>query len=268
MCIRDRPKSAVTQHDQLQQIRKEGKQADVRFLNLSSMTEFEESQFESKAAGSTEADLTSPPAVVAIETVDVDPKWKPNRSGSESRLAFLKEFSNLEGLNVRGLYLTQGDLEVIGGCENLKRLSLNSVQVFDSSSRLLNGDDLAKLSNLQSLELLDLSRSNFLGGLKHLADLPRLRTVYLNSFENLNDASVAELSELPNLETLVLAADYLPGSEKSVGESGLQSLANLPQLKTLYVGHRKFMLPVDRLKELLPNVDVRSPDEGLNSPTR
>ena len=262
------PKSAVTQHDQLQQIRKEGKQADVRFLNLSSMTEFEESQFESKAAGSTEADLTSPPAVVAIETVDVDPKWKPNRSGSESRLAFLKEFSNLEGLNVSGLYLTQGDLEVIGGCENLKRLSLNSVQVFDSSSRLLNGDDLAKLSNLQSLELLDLSRSNFLGGLKHLADLPRLRTVYLNSFENLNDASVAELSELPNLETLVLAADYLPGSEKSVGESGLQSLANLPQLKTLYVGHRKFMLPVDRLKELLPNVDVRSPDEGLNSPTR
>ena len=101
-----------------------------------------------------------------------------------------------------------------------------------------------------------------------MANLPKLQTVYLNSFENLNDASVAELSVLPNLETLVLAADYLPNTEKAVSESGLQSLTNLPQLKTLYVVHRKFMLPIDRLKELLPNVDVRSPNEDLNSPTR
>ena len=258
------PKNTVRDYAELQKIRKQGKQAEVKYLSFALMPEFLESQVEYKNDGQTEG------AAPVIAMQEVDPKWKPNRSASETRLAFLKEFTNLEGLDVGTLYLTQGDLDVIGGCDKLRRLSFNGCQVFDSSSRRLNGDDLTKLSRLQSLELLDLSQSNFIGGLKHLADLPQLSTVYLSSFEHLNDASVAELSVLPNLETLVLSAAYTKDSVKTgdaMSQAGLQSLTKLTRLRTLHVGYRgKWMLPVDQLRELLPNVDVRSPTEALNSP--
>ncbi|MCO8124579.1 hypothetical protein NHH03_22765 [Stieleria sp. TO1_6] len=245
------PRSAIHDYTALEQIRKDGTQSKVEFLNLGGMPEFSESQVK-KIPGEN------------VVLQEVDPKWKPDRTADSSRFAFLREFTNLEGLDLSHLYLNQADLDVIARCTKLRRLSLSGVQIFDSASRRLNGDDLAKLSNLKSLELLDLSQSNFIGGLRHLKDLPRLHTLYLRSFEHLNDASVAELSVLPNLETLVLAPVYATNPDATVTENGLKSLQDCRRLRTLYVGyHGKWTLPIDRLRELLPQVDVRSPEEGL-----
>ena len=99
-----------------------------------------------------------------------------------------------------------------------------------------------------------------------MKDLPRMHALYLSSFEHLNDASVSELSVLPNLQTLVLAPVYATNPKTTVTEMGLKSLKSLPRLKTLYVGyHGKWTLPIDQLRELLPGVDVRSPTEGVSS---
>lgn len=57
---------------------------------------------------------------------------------------------------------------------------------------------------------------------------------------------------------------YFTNPKTTVTEAGLKSLQDLPSLRTLYVGyHGKWTLPIDRLRELLPSVDVRSPTEGL-----
>ena len=55
-------------------------------------------------------------AQLLIVMQEVDPKWKPGRSAASSRLAFLQEFTNLKGLDVSHLYLTQGDLDTIAAC--------------------------------------------------------------------------------------------------------------------------------------------------------
>jgi hypothetical protein len=247
------PANAVGEFIKLKQVRDAGKQAEVEYLSLAWMPEFMESQVQ------VQDQVESIDAVVMQE---VDPRWKPERSADSSRLAFLKEFTNLKGLDLSHLYLTQNDLDTIGSLTGLQRLSLSGVQVFDSSSRRLVGEDLVKLSNLSSLELLDLSQSNFAGGLKYLKELPRLHTLYLSSFEHLNDASVAELSVLPHLESLVLAPVYSANPKKTVTAAGLEGLKQLPSLRTLYVGyHGKWTLPVERLRELLPDVNVHSPTE-------
>ncbi|TWU57865.1 hypothetical protein [Rubripirellula reticaptiva] len=246
------PANAIDDFAKLQAIRERGRQAEVEYLDLGRMREFRESQ------------VTFVPGE-EIVMQEVDSSWKPDRDGSSSRFAFLKEFTHLKGLNLMHLYLTQNDLDTIGSLTSLQRLSLSGVYVFDSSSRRMIGDDLTRLSSLKSLELLDLSQSNFVGGLKHMQELPRLHTLYLGSFEHLNDASIGELSVLKNLETLVLAPVYATNPKTTVTNAGLESLKDLSRLRTLYVGyHGKWTLPIDQLRELLPGVDVRSPVEGVS----
>ena len=251
----DLPADAIREFKELNQARESGKQSEVEYLSLAWMPEFIESQVE-----------TTADSIEDVTVQVVDPAWKPQRGAGSSRLTFLKEFSNLKGLDVSHLYLTQNDLETIGSLSGLQRLSLSGVYVFDESSRRLMAEDLRQLSGLKSLELLDLSQSNFVGGLKHLQGLPRLHTLYLSSFEHLHDASIAELRVLPRLETLVLAPVYATNPKTTVTERGLESLRNLPRLRTLYVGHHgKWTLPVDRLRELLPSVDVLAPTDGVES---
>lgn len=190
--------------------------------------------------------------------------WKPNRPQDSNRLAFLSEFTNLKGLDLANLYLTQKDLDSVAQCKTLQRLSLGGVRLMEEDSRRLSGNDLQKLAGLSQLESLDLSQANFAGGLQQLASLPKLHTLFLSSFENLNDGTIAELSVLPQLETLVLAPVYSTTRKTTVTDAGLESMKRLSALKTLYVGyHGKFTLPVDRLRELLPNVDVKAPQDGV-----
>lgn len=226
------PQSAVKDDKVLQSIRKTGKQGEVRFIELQWMPEFMK---RNAAAADSNADPES------------------------TRLKFLEEFRNLEGLRVDGLFLTENDLKVIGQLPNLKKLSLSGIQIIEASDRQhrLLGTDLRHLSQLKNLEILDLSQSDFSGGLEHLGGLPKLHTLILSSFENLNDASVAELKELHHLQTLVLAPVYANNPEKTVTDAGLESLKELPSLRTLYVEyHGKWTMPVEKLQALLPGVKV------------
>lgn len=244
------PRNTVREFAKLQEIRTSGRQTNVEYLQLAMMPELLESQVKRQ-----------PGDEIVMQAVD--PSWKPNRDATESRLSFLKEFKNLKGLDVGYLYLTQGDLSVIGTCRQLERLSLNGIYLFDTgSSRRLVGDDLANLSNLKSLQLLDLSQSNYSSGMIHLKDLPNLHTLYLSSFEHLNNATLGELTVLPRLKTLVFAPVYGSNPKTTVTEPGLEAFKRMPGLETLFVGyHGKWTLPIEQLRKMLPDVDVRSPTE-------
>lgn len=248
------PQIAVSDYAQLQSIRKAGKQGEIEYISFALMLELIEEQL------SFTTDRPTAPQAVPDES----PRTLPTDS---NRLAFLNEFTNLKGLDLNGIFLTQRDLDSVAKCKSLKQLSLNSVQIVDGELRCVSGSDLEKFVELTQLESLDLSRSNFAGGLQHLSSLPKLRTLFLSSFEHVNDAAIAELAVLPHLETLVLAPDFLTTQQAKVTDVGLKSLQHLPALKTLYVGyHGSFTLPVERLRELLPNVEVKSPREGVPAP--
>jgi hypothetical protein len=224
------PASALKDYDALQRVRNAGGQEEVRFIELHSMSEF------MNTSGS----------------VDFDP--------DASRFKFLAEFRNLEGLKVDHLFLSEDDLIVIGQCHNLKKLSLSGIQVVESTrgKHRLRGTELRHLSQLINLEMLDLSQSDFSGGLQHLGGLPKLHTIILGSFENLNDASIAQLKLLPHLQTLVFAPVYGNNPEKTVTDAGLASLMGLPSLRTLYVEyHGMWTVPVDKLQSMLPGVNVQ-----------
>ncbi|MEQ1828295.1 MAG: hypothetical protein ABL921_20210 [Pirellula sp.] len=235
-------------------IRKEGKQKEVQYLTLGLMPELIESL------------VTFKPGEPIVPRVVPD-GWKPDRAQDSNRLGFLSEFTNLKGLDLANLYLTQKDLDNLAQCKTLQRLSLGGVRMMEENSRRLSGGDLQKLAGLSQLESLDLSQANFANGLKHLASLPKLHTLFLSSFEHLNDAAIVELSVLPQLETLVLAPVYSTNPKMTVTEAGLEGLKRLAALKTLYVGyHGKFTLPVDRLRVLLPDVEVIAPQDGVPGP--
>lgn len=241
------PRQAIREYDDLQRSRDEGRQAEVEYLSIAWMPEFVESQVQPDSDGN-------------VELKEVSADWVPGRSSNSSRLGFLEEFSNLKGLDVSHMYLTHNDLDIIATCDKLERLSLSGVQVLERKARRLAADDLKRFQRLMSLQVLDLSQANFGGGLKHLGYLPALHTMYFSSFEHLNDQTVAELRVLPHLETLVLAPVYADNPKTCVTEKGLEGLRDLPKLRTLYVGyHGKWTLPVDKLRELLPDVNVVPP---------
>ncbi|MEM9645967.1 MAG: hypothetical protein AAF989_13340 [Planctomycetota bacterium] len=244
------PTQAIRSYSTLQDIRRRGKQDAVEYLSLGWMPEFVENS-------------ASVPPDGKVELKEVDPSWKPDRQTDSSRFAFLSEFPNLKGVDLSHLYLTQSDLDVVASCSQIERLCLSGVMVLENQPRRLVASDLRRFSSLRRLQLLDLSQANFVGGLVHLGDLPNLRTLYLSSFEHLHDASVSELRLLPHLETLVLAPVFSTNPNTTVTEAGLKSLQEIPNLKLLFVGeHGKWTLPVERLRQILPDVDVRAPHEG------
>lgn len=254
------PPHAVEYFAKLQEIRQAGRQAEVEHLKLWLMQEFIESSVpQMDTQGKTLQEVVG--EIESNGPVAVDPKWIPDRSTDSDRMKFLSEFPNLKGLDVSHLYLTHKDLDIIASCRKLERLSLSGVKVLETSARRLNGDDLKRFGDLQRLQLLDLSQSNFVGGLSHLSGCRSLHTLYLSSFEHLNDRSIGQLKVLPHLQSLVLSPAYHEKpSEKCVSDDGLRSLQDLPKLKNLFVGwHGKWTMPVDKLRKLLPNVNVVPP---------
>lgn len=242
------PPQAIRDFSKLQAIREEGRQSEIEYLGLR-IPEYLESSL--------------PPFKPGEEIVlrEVQPDWKPDRDIGSQRFEFLSEFTNLKGLDLSHLYLTTRDLKAIGASRQLQRLSLSGVHLIElSTARRLQGSDLQHLKELKQLQILDLGQSNFAGGLKHLSQLPKLQTLYLPSFENLNNDSIAELKELPHLSNLIMGPVYGSNPKRTVTEAGLISLQQLPSLKNLYVGyHGKWTLPIEKLRELLPDVNVVPP---------
>lgn len=232
------PNDSIRDFANLQQVRSAGRQNEIRFIELQWMPEFMDDH----------ARDTSRHAI----------------DFQHSRLEFLNEFPRLEGLRLDHLFLTEADLRLIGQLPSLRQLSLSGVQVLEepSGKHRLRGEELKHLAPLVTLEALDLSQADFAGGMQHLSGLPELRLLLLKSFEHLNDASLADLAALSNLETLVIAPVYSDAEnanpQRVVTDAGLASLQRIPKLKKLFIGyHGDWTAPVDKLRELLPGVDVQ-----------
>ncbi len=143
-------------------------------------------------------------------------------------LANLKDWKQLERLNLRGTDVTDTSLNYIGEFRNLRALDLSFTQVTN------NGLD--ALGNLTQLEELALGGIKISGsGLGVLRLLPRLRTLNLNGTQKRNsgmwmtsvtDFDLETIGSLASLEELNL------GGTK-VTSLGLERLANLKRLRTL-----------------------------------
>jgi hypothetical protein len=205
------PRQAIRQYSDLQASRERGEQAQVEYLVLGWMREFVDSQVPPVGAGE------------EIKSIEVQPDWVSNRSPNSQRFEFLNEFPNLKGIDASHLYLTQRDLTAIAGCTKLERLSLSGIQIHEAAARRLGGADLLQFKGLTELQFLDISQSDFSGGLKYLSELPSLHMLFFSSFENLNDKSVAELKDLPHLQSLIIGPVYGSNPETTVTETGLRS---------------------------------------------
>src|SRR5262249_30618006 len=97
-----------------------------------------------------------------------------------------------------------------------------------SGSKAVNGDTLALiagLASLQTLVLFDTPLDD--AGLVRLEGLPELRTLYLSSTQ-VTDAGLVHLAALPGLETLSL-------TNTKVSDDGLAHLERLPRLRELHL---------------------------------
>lgn len=162
----------------------------------------------------------------------------------------LRQLPNLRGLSLDYLPISETALQSVSHMDRLESLSLAGTGI--------QPHQLHHLSSLKRLKMLDLSQCDFAGGLHHLTPLESLDTLILSSFEHLNDAALADLRHLPQLQTLVI--DLLSGRdpERFVTERGLQTLASLPNLRTIYVSDLRpgFSL-LEPLRALRPHATVR-----------
>ncbi len=246
------PRATIESLEQLNYVRERGIEADVKGLRLDWLG----------------SDITRDEAVWNEERQAWEASGDPEQMDV---LDVVDEFRNVEVLVYNGQLLTPTDLARLSRLTQVKQLSLSGVQVYDKFAEPRPGkgtlhrfaaDDLAALSGLTQLEVLDLSQCDFTGGLHHLASLPRLHTLILASFEHLDNAALADLAHLPHLRTLVISPDNFGeregDPEKGVTDAGLLALADVPQLRTVYVGSRgPYTVPVDKLRALLPDVRVR-----------
>ncbi|MCA9075394.1 MAG: hypothetical protein KDA93_10195 [Planctomycetaceae bacterium] len=247
------PPATINKLEQLNYVREHGLEAEVKGLRLDRLW----------------ADFARGDAVWNEERQ----AWEASALPIQMDVAFdvVEELPNVDVLVCDHLLLTPTGLTRLGHLTRISQLSLSGVQLYDESAALGSGkaqihrlaaDDLVALSRLTQLEVLDLSQCDFTGGLHHLAGLPKLHTLILSSSENLNDAALADLAQLPHLQTLVISPIYVGRQkgypEKVVTDEGLETLANVPQLSTVYVGTSgAFSQPVDKLQAILPNVSVR-----------
>ena len=165
-------------------------------------------------------------------------------------LATLKQLPNLQGLAWYWTSLWDTQLTPISHLRRLEYLSLAQTK--------FQPEQLQYLSNLKRLKVLDLSGCRFTGGLQHLTPLEGLHTLILSDFQNLNDAALADLRHLPQLRTLVLAPLTGQDPGRFVTDRGLESLKELPNLRTVYVrDSHPFVSIIQPLRTLLPHVTVR-----------
>lgn len=149
-------------------------------------------------------------------------------------LKHLTQLQRLESFGASGLRLTDGSLEIVGQLKSLVRLNL---------------EGLGERSHVSS------------SGIRALAELPRLRTLRLNSLHclpitdddlrllcrklplledlrlhgnKISDKGLASLPKLKNLQRLDLTA-------KRISASGLEALARIPRLRQLDLTTRTFV---------------------------
>ena len=142
--------------------------------------------------------------------------------------------------------ITDGDLECLRGLTELRKLSLEDIQMTDAGMARLSelvklesvnlrdtvsDTGISRLVALQQLRDLNLSYTPIGdAGIAHLVALPHLRRLALDGTK-ITDAALGRLRVLPNLESIRL------GYTK-ITDFGLRSLAGLVCLRELGLGHQ------------------------------
>jgi Leucine-rich repeat (LRR) protein len=118
-------------------------------------------------------------------------------------------------------------------------------------SRKIKDEDLLTLLQFESLEALDLGNTGISDeALRHVVQLPNLRTLKISFNPKITDDGLAIISELSSLE-------YLTILKTSISETGLLSLKSLPSLRVLIISGGEFsQQTVDQLSEQLPNCNI------------
>ena len=148
------------------------------------------------------------------------------------------------------------------GLAHLIHLPLRSLAL---STSFFSNRALKEISHMEKLEVLDLSGTNVDDeGLKQLAQLKHLKTLYLKGREKITNKGLANFAPLSNLETLNLSKDtWITGV-------GLGAIASLPSLRILRLDKSDIkdddLVRIKELKnlKLLALRDTRIGDKGVD----
>ena len=212
------------------------------------------------------------------------PEWLRNLAGEDFfRTVYIAKWNDRARVRI-----PESALDSLASLTELRQLIMRPIiQVNGKGTRRFNDSDLAKLSGLRKLEVLDLSGVDIHEpGLRSLSKLKNLKwlqldfTDYTNSRRDneptlLDDVAMQHLGELTSLEELRLECARLAkdGIEhlaklkqlvslelldcEGLDEAGLEHLAELPKLKSLRLSRSDvgdsglaYLEPLTHLKEL------------------
>lgn len=168
---------------------------------------------------------------------------------TDGAIAYLKDWKNLESLNLRGTDVTSRTFEHVS--------HMNKLKVLDVSFSRVNDNGFEQLAELEELRELHIGGNKMRGlGLPLLRMLPALRHLDVNGSQRtdsgrwglmLTDANVHQFSALVDLEVLNMAG-------AQVTDVGMQALAPLVDLHTLDLSRMqltaKGLEPVTQLPKL------------------
>lgn len=148
---------------------------------------------------------------------------------TEEFFKVISEFPNLRSIHW-SLHPGFPGLKQVANASQLEQLTLRNTKSLDLAP-------LSALSRLPHLRRIDFGFSSTpIRGLAALKDLPALHTVEFSSRVSIDDKTLGELSQLPHIQTVILAFyDRLP-TPYPFTEAGFEALSNAPSLQTVYLG--------------------------------
>jgi hypothetical protein len=167
---------------------------------------------------------------------------------TDAGLAKLKDFDQLQTLNLGCTLVTDAGLDRLRGLKHLRNLTLLSTKVTDAG--------LEKVKDWPQLESLDLTETEVTNaGLEKLKALPHLESLILNGSHQegnrVTDAGLAHLKGLSQLKVLSL-------SSEKITDAGLANLKGLSQLRELYLQNTQVTdQGVKELQEALPGCKIK-----------
>jgi hypothetical protein len=191
---------------------------------------------QSQGQNTTEKD----PAVLAIR--QLGGKVERNKKKSDEPVV---------AVDLHGRRVTDADLAVLRQFPQLQKLNLYNTPITDAGLAALEG-----LNHLHTLYLNGTSITD--AGIIHLVKLPELRDLGLHG-TRVTDAGLVQLQGVKTLQTLNLGTHgYWPlGKSSPITDQGLAALKSLPHLQTLYlIGTRVTDAGIKDLQQTLPKLKV------------
>jgi aryl carrier-like protein len=141
----------------------------------------------------------------------------------ESRAAGIAEFTNLEGLALEDVSVTDSIFQPIAKLDTLRNLELKNC-------RNIRGADWASLETLDRFTFFQAEGMTLdARAYAHLAQIPNLRAVALLGMQDV-DAGLEQLADSDSLRSLDV-------SDSDLSDAGLDSIAQCSQLEELKINH-------------------------------